>query len=144
MAAKAQTLFNLLLAEACCEGAGLLAAGPHISPRPAQTPRQSMAASPSASASGGAALLQEQLDRASKHAEAAVFRAAEAEARIAGLTAELQAAQHAEQAGLRMPYPAAEPSAYCHQTSAALRCASQSRMPKAVNVQNIRAKPSWL
>ena len=74
-------------------------------------PRQSVAASPSAGASGSAALLQEQLDRASKNTEAAVFRAAEAESRITGLSAELQAAQRAEQAGLCMPCPAVEPTA---------------------------------
>ena len=74
-------------------------------------PRRSVAATPNASSNGGAALLQEQLDRASKHAEAALFRAVEAESHVAGLTAELQAAQHAEQAGLRMRHPAAEPSA---------------------------------
>ena len=81
------------------------AAGPHVSPRPAQMPRLGAAATPDACSNGGAALLQEQIDRASKHAEAAVFRAAEAESRVAGLTVELQAAQHAEQARLRMRQP---------------------------------------
>ena len=42
-------------------------------------------------------LLQEQLDRASRASEAAVFRAAEAEARIGALSAELQATRQAEQ-----------------------------------------------
>ena len=65
-------------------------AGSGVSPRQAQTPRQGGGGSSSA-------LLQEQLDRASRAAEAAVIRAAEAEARAGALSAELQAARQAEQ-----------------------------------------------
>ncbi|CAL5222611.1 g5005 [Coccomyxa viridis] len=64
--------------------------GSQVSPRQAQTPW------PGATASSSA-LLQDQLERASKATEAAVFRAADAEARIGALSAELQAARHAEQ-----------------------------------------------
>lgn len=84
-------------------------AGSHVSPRQAQTPRQ-VASSPNNNNSGSSALLQEQLDRATKAAEAAVFRAAEAESRLAGLSAELETARGAEQAGPRFQAHCAYPT----------------------------------
>ena len=71
----------------------LMLAGSQLSPRPAQTPRQ-------INLQNGAAtsmLLQEQLERASRATETAVFRAAEAESRVAAMSAELKTARHAEQ-----------------------------------------------
>ena len=69
-------------------------AGSHVSPRQAQTTRLSVSA-PDGSSN---ALLQEQLERAAKATETAIFRAAEAESRTATLSAELQAARNVEQA----------------------------------------------
>ena len=68
-------------------------AGSQLSPRPAQTPRQINPQNVAANSM----LLQEQLERASRATEAAVFRAAEAESRVTAMSAELQASRRAEQ-----------------------------------------------
>lgn len=71
----------------------LMLAGSQLSPRPAQTPRQINAQN----AAANSMLLQEQLERASRATETAVFRAAEAESRVAAMSAELQTARHTAQ-----------------------------------------------
>ena len=71
----------------------LMLAGSQLSPRPAQTPRQINAQN----AAANSMLLQKQLERASRATETAVFRAAEAESRVAAMSAELQTARHTAQ-----------------------------------------------
>ncbi len=86
-----------LCTPSCAASEQCVLAGSHVSPRQGQTPRPGVSA-PSGSSSSSSALLQEQLERAAKAAETAVFRAAEAESCTTALSAELQATQKAEQA----------------------------------------------